>query len=80
MPRKAVVCPDTGITHLVYLDFHIGGEVWDVASNEYLERYSAVTGDSIDDLQEQLDWSFYVDEDVLKLSCRDILAHIRAVL
>jgi hypothetical protein len=80
MPRKAVTCPDTGIIHLVYLDFHIGGEVWDVASNEYLERYSAITGDSIDDLQEQLDWSFYVDEAVLNLSYRDVLEHIRAVL
>lgn len=80
MPRQLVTCPDTGITHLVYLNFHIGGEVWDVASNEYLERYSTMTGDSVDDLQEQLDWSFYVDEAILKLSYREILAHVRAVL
>jgi hypothetical protein len=80
MPRKAVTCPDTGVQHRVYTDFRINGELWDIATNQYLERYSAITGDSIDDLQEQFDWSFYIDEDVLNLSYREILAHIRAVL
>jgi len=82
MPRQLVTCPDTGIQHRVYTDFRIGSETWDLASNQYLERYSEKTGDSIDDLQEQLDWSFYIDEAFLvkPYSYREILAHIRAVL
>jgi hypothetical protein len=80
MPRQTTVCPDTGIQHRVYTDFRINGETWDVASNQYLERYSEMTGDSIDDLQCELDWSFFVDEAVLNLSYREIVAHIRAVL
>ena len=82
MPRQMVTCPDTGIQHRVYTDFRINGETWDIASNQYLERYSEKTGDSIDDLQEQLDWSFYIDEAFLvkPYSYKEILAHIRAVL
>lgn len=80
MPRQLVTCPDTGIQHRVYTDFRIGSETWDIASNEYLEKYSLVTGDSVDDLQVELDWSFYIDADILKKPYREILAHIRAVL
>lgn len=80
MPKKMMTCPDTRVSHLVYLDFRIGSELWDVATNEYLERYSATTGDSIEDLQLQLDWSFYIDQAIMQQPYRQILAHIRAVL
>lgn len=79
MPKKMMTCPDTGVSHLVYLDFRIGSELWDIATNEYLERYSATTGDSIEDLQEQLDWSFYIDQAIMQQPYKQILAHIRAV-
>jgi hypothetical protein len=80
MPRQLVTCPDTGVQHRVYTDFRINGELWDIATNQYLESYSEITGDAIDDLQCELEWSFYVDEAVLKLPYNGILAHIRAVL
>ena len=80
MGKELVTCPDTGIQHVVYYDFRVNGETWDIASNQYLERYSEMTGDSVDDLQEQLDWSFYIDEAMIQRPYREILAHIRAVL